>query len=88
MPLLSSALDKLPLQDIDLLIIENVGNLMCPAEFTLGEHKKVLVSSISEGDDKLFKSPVLPVKEFKNGSPGFGIRLAGDSCMEKKSRII
>jgi len=54
-----SALSNLPLQDIELLLIENVGNLICPAEFALGEHKKVLVSSIPEGDDKPFKYPLM-----------------------------
>jgi len=57
--MLSSALNNLPLQDIGLLLIENVGNLICPAEFALGEHKKVLVSSIPEGDDKPFKYPLM-----------------------------
>ncbi len=52
-----SALGNVPLQDIELLLIENVGNLICPAEFALGEHKKVLISSIPEGDDKPFKYP-------------------------------
>ena len=54
-----SALSNLPLQDIELLIIENVGNLICPAEFALGEHKKVLISSTPEGDDKPFKYPLM-----------------------------
>ncbi len=54
-----SALSNMPLQDIDLLLIENVGNLVCPAEFAIGEHKKVLISSIPEGDDKLFKYPLM-----------------------------
>jgi hydrogenase nickel incorporation protein HypB len=54
-----SALNNLPLQDIGLLLIENVGNLICPAEFALGEHRKVLVSSIPEGDDKPFKYPLM-----------------------------
>ncbi len=57
--MLSSALSNLPLEDIDLLIIENVGNLVCPAEFTLGEHKKVLIASTPEGDDKPFKYPLM-----------------------------
>ncbi len=57
--MLSSALSNIPLQDIELLLIENVGNLVCPAEFTLGEHKKVLISSIPEGDDKTFKYPLM-----------------------------
>ena len=54
-----NALSNVPLQDIELLIIENVGNLICPAEFALGEHKKVVVSSIPEGDDKPFKYPLM-----------------------------
>ena len=54
-----NALGNMPLQDIELLLIENVGNLICPAEFTLGEHKKVLVSSVPEGDDKPFKYPLM-----------------------------
>jgi hydrogenase nickel incorporation protein HypB len=45
----------LPLDDIELLIIENVGNLVCPAEFTIGEHYKVMISSVPEGDDKPLK---------------------------------
>jgi len=57
--MLSSALSNVPLQDIELLLIENVGNLICPAEFALGEHKKVLISSIPEGDDKPFKYPLM-----------------------------
>ena len=54
-----TALSNLPLKDIELLFIENVGNLICPAEFALGEHKKVLISSIPEGDDKPFKYPLM-----------------------------
>ncbi len=57
--MLSNALNNLPLQDIQILFIENVGNLICPAGFALGEHKKVLVSSIPEGDDKPFKYPLM-----------------------------
>jgi len=55
----SSALGSLPLKDIELLLIENVGNLICPAEFALGEHRKVVISSIPEGDDKPFKYPLM-----------------------------
>jgi hydrogenase nickel incorporation protein HypB len=54
-----NALNNLPLVDIDLLLIENVGNLVCPAEFNLGEHRKVLIASIPEGDDKPFKYPLM-----------------------------
>ena len=57
--MLSGALSNLPLSDIELLLIENVGNLICPAGFALGEHKKVLISSIPEGDDKPFKYPLM-----------------------------
>ena len=57
--LVSTALDNVPLGDIKLLFIENVGNLICPAEFALGEHRKVLISSIPEGDDKPFKYPLM-----------------------------
>jgi hydrogenase nickel incorporation protein HypB len=55
----SSALGNMPLKDIKLLLIENVGNLICPAEFALGEHRRVLISSLPEGDDKPFKYPLM-----------------------------
>ncbi len=54
-----SALNNLPLENIDLLLIENVGNLVCPAEFDLGEHKKVMLLSLPEGDDKPYKYPLM-----------------------------
>ncbi len=54
-----NALNTLPLSDIDLLLIENVGNLICPAEFALGEHKKVMLLSLPEGDDKPHKYPLM-----------------------------
>lgn len=57
--MIQSALGSLPLPDIDLLLIENVGNLICPAEFVLGAHRKVAISSIPEGDDKPFKYPLM-----------------------------
>jgi len=57
--MLDAALKKLPLEDIDLLLIENVGNLICPSEFVLGEHKRVVVSSLPEGDDKPIKYPMI-----------------------------
>jgi hydrogenase nickel incorporation protein HypB len=47
------------MDNIDLLLIENVGNLICPAEFTLGEHKRVVISSLPEGDDKPIKYPLI-----------------------------
>ncbi len=57
--MLSNAFDNLPLQEIDLLFIENVGNLICPASFALGEDRNVLVASVPEGDDKPLKYPVM-----------------------------
>jgi len=55
--MLQSALTQLDLPNLDLLIVENVGNLVCPAEFQLGTHKNILVASIPEGDDKPYKYP-------------------------------
>ncbi len=55
--MMQSALDQIELKEIDLLIIENVGNLICPAGFKLGAHKNVLIASIPEGDDKPYKYP-------------------------------
>jgi hydrogenase nickel incorporation protein HypB len=52
-----NALNNLPLNDIDLLFIENVGNLVCPAGFALGEHKRTILLSLPEGDDKPYKYP-------------------------------
>ena len=57
--MVNNAIENLPLQDIDLVLIENVGNLVCPAEFVLGEHRKVIISSVPEGDDKPFKYPLM-----------------------------
>jgi hydrogenase nickel incorporation protein HypB len=51
------ALKALPLSDIDLLFIENIGNLICPVEFQLGEEIRVVVASVPEGDDKPYKYP-------------------------------
>ena len=51
------ALDQLDLDEIDLLLIENVGNLICPAGFALGNHANILISSVPEGDDKPYKYP-------------------------------
>jgi len=58
-PMLKEALKRINLNGIRLLFIENVGNLICPAGFELGEHIKVAVSSIPEGDDKPYKYPGL-----------------------------
>jgi len=52
-----SALPQLPLEELDLLIVENVGNLICPASFKLGVHRSVLIASVPEGDDKPYKYP-------------------------------
>jgi hydrogenase nickel incorporation protein HypB len=54
-----TALPDLPLDEIDLLVIENVGNLVCPAEFRVGEDARVMVSSITEGEDKPLKYPLM-----------------------------
>ena len=55
--MLQGALDQLDLSGVDLLIVENVGNLVCPANFALGTHRSVLVASVPEGDDKPYKYP-------------------------------
>jgi len=54
-----SAMPALPLDDIDLLVIENVGNLVCPAEFRVGEDVRAMVCSITEGEDKPLKYPLM-----------------------------
>lgn len=51
------AIDELDLDEIDLLLIENVGNLVCPAGFALGNHANILIASVPEGDDKPYKYP-------------------------------
>jgi hydrogenase nickel incorporation protein HypB len=51
------AIDVLPLAELDLIIVENVGNLVCPTEFNLGEHAKVMILSVPEGHDKPYKYP-------------------------------
>jgi hydrogenase nickel incorporation protein HypB len=55
--MLHDALPQLNLAKIDLLVVENVGNLVCPASFRLGTHKSVLIASVPEGDDKPYKYP-------------------------------
>jgi hydrogenase nickel incorporation protein HypB len=55
--MMSSGLEQLPLHELDLVIVENVGNLICPAAFNLGTHINVLIASIPEGDDKPYKYP-------------------------------
>jgi hydrogenase nickel incorporation protein HypB len=54
-----TALPELPLDEIDLLVIENVGNLVCPAEFKVGEDARIMVSAITEGEEKPLKYPLM-----------------------------
>ncbi len=88
-PQVQSALGQLPLGEIDLLLIENVGNLVCPAGFALGEHLKVMIASVPEGHDKPLKYPgmftvvdavllnktdLLPYVDFDAGTFGTALR--------------
>lgn len=57
--MLLGAINKLDLNLFDLLLVENVGNLICPASFQLGTHKNILIASIPEGDDKPYKYPTM-----------------------------
>ncbi len=57
--LIRSGLDRLPLDDVDVVFVENVGNLVCPAEFDIGEHARIAVLSVTEGHDKPAKYPLL-----------------------------
>jgi hydrogenase nickel incorporation protein HypB len=57
--MISEVTGDLPIKDLDLLIIENVGNLVCPAEFKVGENMKIMLLSIAEGDDKPLKYPLM-----------------------------
>ena len=63
-PMIKKAIGSLDLDNLDLLIIENVGNLVCPASFDLGENARAVVLSITEGDDKPMKYPII----FKDAS--------------------
>ncbi len=58
-PLMKRGLEQLKLNEIELLFVENVGNLICPSDFYLGEHRRVIVVSVSEGDDIVAKHPVI-----------------------------
>jgi hydrogenase nickel incorporation protein HypB len=58
-PMVRRALTRLPLDVLDLVIIENVGNLVCPAEFDTGEHVRVMVHAVTEGEEKPLKYPVM-----------------------------
>ena len=57
--MIREVLEDFPLKDLDLLIIENVGNLVCPAEFNLGEDMKIMLLSLAEGHDKPLKYPLM-----------------------------
>jgi hydrogenase nickel incorporation protein HypB len=57
--MIAAALDRFDLAALDVLIVENVGNLVCPAEFDLGEHDKVMILSVTEGADKPAKYPLM-----------------------------
>lgn len=57
--MVTQGIDALPVKDLDLIIIENVGNLVCPAEFDTGAHKNVMILSVPEGDDKPLKYPLM-----------------------------
>ncbi len=57
--MINNALEDIPINDINLLFIENVGNLVCPAEFNLGENIKVMILSLTEGHDKPLKYPLM-----------------------------
>jgi hydrogenase nickel incorporation protein HypB len=57
--MIREVMDELPLKDLDILFIENVGNLVCPAEFKLGEDMKMMLLSIAEGHDKPLKYPLM-----------------------------
>ncbi len=58
-PMVRSALPRLPLPDLDLVLVENVGNLVCPAEFDVGEHARVMIYAVTEGEEKPLKYPVM-----------------------------
>ena len=54
-----SALDQIALDELDMLVVENVGNLVCPAEFRIGEDARAMVCSLTEGEDKPLKYPLM-----------------------------
>jgi hydrogenase nickel incorporation protein HypB len=56
-PMIQGALERLPLDELDLVMVENVGNLICPVGFKLGEHLQIMVASVPEGHDKPYKYP-------------------------------
>ena len=58
-PMVARALTALPMADLDLVLVENVGNLVCPAEFDIGAHASAMVYAITEGEEKPLKYPVM-----------------------------
>jgi hydrogenase nickel incorporation protein HypB len=87
--MIADVLQRFDLAALDLLLIENVGNLVCPTNFRLGEHRRVLVASVPEGDDKPLKYPgsflhmdaivlnktdLLPYVDFSEDAFGRGVR--------------
>ncbi|MBA3743648.1 hydrogenase nickel incorporation protein HypB [Sporichthya sp.] len=58
-PMVRSALTRLPLAELDLVLVENVGNLVCPAEFDIGQQARVMVYAVTEGEEKPLKYPVM-----------------------------
>jgi hydrogenase nickel incorporation protein HypB len=58
-PMVARALQRLDLDDLDVVLVENIGNLVCPAEFDVGAHRRVMVCSVTEGEDKPLKYPVM-----------------------------
>lgn len=60
--MVEEAVDRLPLNDLDILFIENVGNLVCPAAYNLGEHARIVIMSVTEGEDKPLKYPAMFLK--------------------------
>ena len=93
---ISQALKELPVEDLDLIFIENVGNLVCPSAFELGESGKIVVLSVAEGDDKPAKYPAIFAKSkvllinkidlLPGGQVDFDIKRAkADACKLNKS---
>lgn len=57
--MIRAALDSIELDNTDMIIVENIGNLVCPAEFDIGESLKIMILSVPEGDDKILKYPLM-----------------------------
>jgi hydrogenase nickel incorporation protein HypB len=58
-PMVTAALDNLSLDELDLVFVENIGNLICPAEFDIGSDLQAMILSVPEGDDKILKYPLM-----------------------------